>query len=67
MRLNEESLVPELIHKHLGINTITIDAEERFLSRLKGVGDPEQKRKIIGEEFAKVFLEVTKNNILTEQ
>ena len=62
LRLNEESLVPELIHKHLGINTITIDAEERFLSRLKGVGDPEQKRKIIGEEFAKVFLEVTKDS-----
>jgi GMP synthase (glutamine-hydrolysing) len=62
LRLNEESLVPELIHKHLGINTITIDAEKRFLSRLKGVGDPEQKRKIIGEEFAKVFLEVTKDS-----
>lgn len=62
LRLNEESVVPELIHKHLGINTITIDAEERFLSRLKGVGDPEQKRMIIGEEFAKVFLEVTKES-----
>jgi GMP synthase (glutamine-hydrolysing) len=61
LRLNEESLVPELIKKHLGINTVTIDAEERFLSRLKGVGDPEQKRKIIGEEFAQVFLKVTKD------
>ena len=61
LRLNEESLVPELIKKHLGINTVTIDAEERFLSKLKGVGDPEQKRKIIGEEFAQVFLKVTKD------
>lgn len=61
LRLNEESLVPELIKKHLGIDTVTIDAEERFLSRLKGVGDPEQKRKIIGEEFAQVFLKVTKD------
>jgi GMP synthase (glutamine-hydrolysing) len=54
-------LVPELIKKHLGINTVTIDAEGQFLSRLKGVGDPEQKRKIIGEEFAQVFLKVTKD------
>jgi GMP synthase (glutamine-hydrolysing) len=61
LRLNEESLVPELISKHLGINTITIDAEQRFLSRLVGVSDPEQKRKIIGEEFAQVFLDVTKD------
>jgi GMP synthase (glutamine-hydrolysing) len=61
LRLNEESLVPELIKKHLGIDTVTIDAEERFLSRLKGVGDPEEKRKIIGEEFAQVFLKVTKD------
>jgi GMP synthase (glutamine-hydrolysing) len=61
LRLNEESLVPEIIDKHLGIDTITIDAEERFLSRLKGVGDPEQKRKIIGEEFAQVFLKVTED------
>jgi GMP synthase (glutamine-hydrolysing) len=61
LRLNEESLVPELISKHLGINTITIDAEQRFLSRLVGVSDPERKRKIIGEEFAQVFLDVTKD------
>jgi GMP synthase (glutamine-hydrolysing) len=61
LRLNEESLVPELINKYLGIKTVSINAEERFLSRLKGIEDPEQKRKIIGEEFAQVFLEVTKD------
>jgi GMP synthase (glutamine-hydrolysing) len=61
LRLNEESLVPELINKYLGIKTVSINAEQRFLSRLKGIEDPEQKRKIIGEEFAQVFLEVTKD------
>jgi GMP synthase (glutamine-hydrolysing) len=61
LRLNEESQVPELINKYLGIKTVSINAEQRFLSRLKGIEDPEQKRKIIGEEFAQVFLEVTKD------
>jgi GMP synthase (glutamine-hydrolysing) len=60
LRLNEEALVPELLNKHLDINTVSINAEERFLSRLKGISDPEQKRKIIGEEFAKVFSDVTR-------
>jgi GMP synthase (glutamine-hydrolysing) len=61
LRQDEETLVPELISKHLGIDTITIDAEQRFLSRLTGITDPEQKRKIIGEEFAQVFLKVTED------
>jgi GMP synthase (glutamine-hydrolysing) len=61
LRLNENVLVPELINKYLGINTVNINAEERFLSKLKGTSDPEHKRRIIGEEFAQVFLEVTKD------
>ena len=61
LRLNEEIQVHELINKYLGINTIKINAEERFLSNLKGISDPEQKRKIIGEEFAQVFVEVTRD------
>ena len=60
LRLNEEIRVPKLIKESLGINIITIDAKDRFLSKLKGISDPEQKRKIIGEEFAQVFSEVTK-------
>jgi len=43
--------------RRLGINPIYIDASERFLQRLKGVRDPEKKRRIIGEEFIKVFEE----------
>ena len=39
----------------LGLNLVAVDASERFLSRLAGVTDPEQKRKIIGNEFIAVF------------
>ena len=39
------------------MNLITVDEKVRFLSRLKGVTDPEEKRKIIGEEFIRVFEE----------
>ncbi len=45
---------------NLGMNIIYVDANERFLKRLEGVTDPEAKRKIIGEEFIKVFEEEAK-------
>ncbi len=45
---------------NLGMNIIYVDASERFLKRLKGVTDPEMKRKIIGEEFIRVFEEEAK-------
>jgi len=51
MRLNECEQVKETLQKHLGINLTVIDGAELFLSRLKGVGEPEKKRKIIGETF----------------
>lgn len=44
----------------LGVNVVTIDAQERFLKKLRGVVDPEEKRKIIGMEFIRVFEEVAK-------
>src|SRR5699024_12358579 len=40
---------------HFHMNVIKVDASERFLSKLKGVSEPEQKRKIIGNEFIAVF------------
>ena len=49
-----------LFKDHLGINVIYVDAEKQFLEKLKGVSDPEEKRKIIGEEFANVFAAVVK-------
>ena len=45
------------IASHLGLNVIHVDASERFLEALKGVTDPERKRKIIGELFVRVFEE----------
>jgi GMP synthase (glutamine-hydrolysing) len=42
---------------NLGMNIIYVDASQRFLNRLKGVIDPEMKRKVVGEEFIKVFEE----------
>jgi GMP synthase (glutamine-hydrolysing) len=42
----------------MGLNIIGVDASDRFLSALKGVEDPEQKRKIIGRTFIEVFDEI---------
>ncbi|MBI2852427.1 MAG: glutamine-hydrolyzing GMP synthase [Chloroflexi bacterium] len=47
----------KVFRANLGMNIILVDAAERFLNRLKGVIDPEQKRKVIGEEFIRVFEE----------
>jgi len=55
LRLNEAESVVETFGKQFGINLIKIDARDRFMGRLAGVDDPETKRKIIGEEFIRVF------------
>lgn len=57
MRKGEPELVQEIFAKQFGMNLITVQAQDRFLSKLEGVKDPEQKRKIIGEEFIRVFEE----------
>jgi GMP synthase (glutamine-hydrolysing) len=56
MRLNETEQVVETFAQ-FGIPLIAVDAEERFLAKLAGVDEPERKRKIIGEEFIRVFEE----------
>ena len=55
LRKDEGDFVENTFGKQFGINLIRVNAEDRFLGRLKGVTDPEQKRKIIGEEFIRVF------------
>lgn len=55
LRLDEGDQVMRTFARHLGIRVIRVEAEERFLGRLKGVTDPEQKRKIIGNTFIEVF------------
>lgn len=57
MRKNESESVVEVFQNQLHANLIYVDATERFLGKLAGVADPEQKRKIIGGEFIRVFEE----------
>lgn len=60
LRLNEGEQVMEMFGEHFGLNIIKVDAEERFLNALKGIEDPEAKRKIIGHQFVGVFDEQSK-------
>jgi GMP synthase (glutamine-hydrolysing) len=55
LRLGEGDQVMSTFARHMGVRVIRVDAEDRFLGRLKGVTDPEQKRKIIGNTFIEVF------------
>jgi GMP synthase (glutamine-hydrolysing) len=55
LRLNEGKMVMDMFARNLGVKVIHVDAASEFLSQLKGVTDPEQKRKIIGKEFVEVF------------
>lgn len=55
LRKGEPEQVCQVFRDELDADLIYIDAEERFLSKLSGVSDPEQKRMIIGEEFIRVF------------
>lgn len=57
LRLNEGDQVMETFGRHMGVRVIRVDAEQRFLDGLKGVADPELKRKIIGRLFIEVFEE----------
>ena len=60
MRLNEAKEVKQIFKGKFGINLMCVSAEKRFLEKAKGVTDPEQKRKIIGGEFVRVFEEEAK-------
>ncbi|AEH51765.1 glutamine-hydrolyzing GMP synthase [Pseudothermotoga thermarum] len=55
LRKGEENEVPKVFKEMLGLNLVKINARKRFLEKLRGVSDPERKRKIIGEEFIRVF------------
>ncbi|MGH8139992.1 MAG: glutamine-hydrolyzing GMP synthase, partial [Steroidobacteraceae bacterium] len=55
LRLGEGDEVMSTFAEHLGVRVIRVNAEQRFLSALVGVADPEQKRKIIGRTFVEVF------------
>src|SRR5215211_5788433 len=55
LRLGEADLVRDVFGRAFGMNLVFIDASERFLNRLEGVADPEQKRRIVGDEFIRTF------------
>ena len=57
MRKNESESVVEVFRNQLNANLVYVDATDRFLGKLENVADPEQKRKIIGAEFIRVFEE----------
>lgn len=57
LRKGEPEQVIQVFQNEMKANLVYVDAEERFLSRLKGVEEPETKRKIIGDEFIRVFEE----------
>ncbi len=61
LRKDEGDFVENTFGKQFGIHLIRVNAEDRFLSKLKGITEPEQKRKIIGEEFIRVFEDVAKS------
>ena len=60
LRKNEGDEVEEIFRNQFDINLIRVNAKDRFLAKLDGVTDPERKRKIIGEEFIRVFEEEAK-------
>jgi GMP synthase (glutamine-hydrolysing) len=60
LRLDEAKQVMDTFAKHMHLKVVHVDASEQFLSALKGVADPEQKRKIIGKLFVDIFQEKAK-------
>ncbi len=60
LRKNEGDEVEEIFTKYYNLNFVRVNAKDRFLEKLAGVTDPEKKRKIIGEEFIRVFEEEAK-------
>lgn len=57
LRRDEPERVQDTFHRHLKMNLVYVDAGDRFLARLSGVKDPEEKRRIVGETFIRVFEE----------
>lgn len=60
LRLNEADEVTDTLREHFDLNLVRIDAADRFLSGLKGIEDPEKKRRIIGHTFIDIFDEEAK-------
>ena len=62
LRLGEAEEIEAMFAKNFKVNFTKINGKKQFLSKLKGVIDPEEKRKVIGEEFVKVFTDFAKDS-----
>ncbi len=62
LRLHEEKEIEDMFKNNFKVNFNLIDASEQFLEKLKGISDPEEKRKIIGNEFIHVFSDFAEKN-----
>jgi GMP synthase (glutamine-hydrolysing) len=62
LRLNEEKEIEEMFKDNFKVDFTAVNAADAFLGKLKGIEDPERKRKIVGEEFVRVFTEFAKGN-----
>jgi GMP synthase (glutamine-hydrolysing) len=62
LRLDEEKEVEAMFKNNFGMNFTAINAKDKFLTRLRRITDPEEKRKIVGEEFVNIFMEFAEKN-----
>ena len=62
LRLGEETEIEDMFTKNFSVNFTPINAKQQFLVKLKGITDPEKKRKIVGEEFIRIFTEFAEKN-----
>lgn len=62
LRLNEAEEIENIFKKNFKVDFTKIDGQEQFLSKLNGVIDPEEKRKIVGKEFGNIFTKFSKEN-----
>ena len=62
LRLNEAEEIENMFKENFEVNFTKIDGQEQFLSKLNGVVDPEEKRKVVGEEFVNIFTKFSKEN-----
>ena len=62
LRLDEKHEIEKMFSENFAVNFTSIDAKKQFFDKLNGVSDPEEKRKIVGEEFVRIFTEFAKKN-----
>ncbi|MEM3107631.1 MAG: glutamine-hydrolyzing GMP synthase [Candidatus Nitrosotenuis sp.] len=62
LRLGEEYEIEKMFKDNFAVNFTAINAKKQFLDKLRGVADPERKRKIVGEEFVRIFTEFAQKN-----